>query len=173
MHTTGLKSIVNSPNIAPSLGPVLGGVLSGRLGWPWIFWFLVILSGTCLIALFTFLPETGRQVVGNGSIPARGINRIFQSLLNPNKTPVDSRDEIAKLRPLRFPNPLKSLYVLFEKDTALIVTVNGIFYMTYGCIQASLSSLFIDIYGFRELEAGLIYLPFGFGCLVASFISGA
>ena len=54
----------------------------------------------------------------------------------------------------------------------LIVLVYGIFYMTYGCIQASLSSLFIDIYGFEELEAGLIYLPFGFGCLIASFISG-
>lgn len=44
--------------------------------------------------------------------------------------------------------------------------------MTYGCIQASLSSLFIDIYGFEELEVGLVYLPFGFGCLIASFISG-
>ena len=137
-----------------------------------MFWFLAILSGGCLIALVVFLPETARQLVGNGSIPARGANRSFHSLLNRSKIPINSREEI-EARPLRFPNPLKSLYVLFEKDTALIVLVNGIFYMTYGCIQASLSSLFIDIYGFKELEAGLIYLPFGFGCLIASFISGA
>lgn len=109
--------------------------------------------------------------MGNGSIPARGINRSFHSLLYRSKAPVASTD-IPVSRPIRFPNPLKSLYTLSEKDTMLIVLVNGIFYMTYGCIQASLSSLFIDIYGFEELEAGLIYLPFGFGCLIASFISG-
>ncbi|MCJ1265605.1 hypothetical protein MMC22_005485 [Lobaria immixta] len=51
-------------------------------------------------------------------------------------------------------------------------SVNGIFYMSYVCIQASLSSLFIDIYGFKELGVGLVYLPFGLGCLIASFVSG-
>lgn len=44
--------------------------------------------------------------------------------------------------------------------------------MSYVCIQASLSSLFIDIYGFKELGVGLVYLPFGLGCLIASFVSG-
>lgn len=160
-----------SPNVAPSLGPVLGGVLAGRLGWPWVFWFLVILSGFCLSTLLIFLPETGRGIVGNGSIPPRGINRSFHSLLCRSNASVAST-EIPVSRPIRLPNPLQSLYALSEKDTLLIVLVNGIFYMTYGCIQASLSSLFIDIYGFEELEAGLIYLPFGLGCLIASFISG-
>lgn len=158
--------------MAPSLGPVLGGVLAGRLGWPWVFWFLVILSGFCLSTLLIFLPETDRGIVGNGSFPARGINRSFRSFFCRGiETPLAST-EIPVSRPIRFPNPLKSLYVLSEKDTLLIVLVNGVFYMTYGCIQASLSSLFIDIYGFQEIEVGLIYLPFGFGCLIASFISG-
>lgn len=138
--------------MAPSLGPILGGVLSDRLGWPWLFWFLAILSGGCLIALVIFLPETARQVVGNGSVPARGVNRSFHSLLHRSKTLKSSSEEIGESQPLRLPNPLKSLYVLFEKDTALIVSVNGIFFMTYGCIQASLSSLFIDIYGSKSLR---------------------
>lgn len=117
------------------------------------------------------MPETGRGIVGNGSIPARGINRSFHSLLCRKNAPVASTECLVS-RPIRCPNPLNSLNVLSEKDTLLIVLVNGIFYMTYGCIQASLSSLFINIYGFRELEAGLIYLPFGLGCLIASFITG-
>lgn len=161
----------DSPNVAPSLGPVLGGVLAGQLGWPWVFWFLVILSGCCLSTLFIFLPETSREIVGNGTIPARGINRKFYSLWS-GENPRASSAEIPVSRPLKFPNPLKSLYALSEKDTLLIVSVNGIFYMTYSCIQASLSSLFINVYAFKELEVGLIYLPFGFGCLIASFISG-
>jgi hypothetical protein len=44
--------------------------------------------------------------------------------------------------------------------------------MTLTCLQASLSSLFIEIYGLNELQAGLIYLPFGIGCAVAAFGTG-
>lgn len=73
---------------------------------------------------------------------------------------------------LRFPNPLKCLVLLARKDTALIVTINGIYYSTYCCVQASLAQLFIEIYHFKEIQAGLIYLPFGCGCALASFISG-
>jgi hypothetical protein len=50
--------------------------------------------------------------------------------------------------------------------------VNGLFYMTYCCVQASLSTLFITIYGFEELYAGLIYIPFGVSCALASYTCG-
>lgn len=33
-------------NIAPSLGPVIGGSITERLGRRWVFWFLVVLTGT-------------------------------------------------------------------------------------------------------------------------------
>jgi hypothetical protein len=75
-------------------------------------------------------------------------------------------------RKLHVPNPITCLYVIFYKDTASIILVNAIFYMTYCCVQASLSTLFIRLYSFKELQAGLIYLPFGFGCAVASYTTG-
>lgn len=60
----------------PAFGPTIGGILSQYLGWRSIFWFLAIFSGVLLV-LFAFLfPETCRNVVGNGSIPARGINGL-------------------------------------------------------------------------------------------------
>ena len=159
--------------MAPSLGPILGGVLAGREGWPWIFWFLTIISGSCLIALLVFLPETCRSIVGDGSIPALGINKAFSSMLPCwQPCPPDSREGLSRIRSLHFPNPLKCLLILFQKDTALIVLVNGIFYMAYCCIQASLSSLFIELYGFEELDTGLIYLPFGIGCVISSYSTG-
>jgi hypothetical protein len=80
-------------------------------------------------------------------------------------------EELPK-RTSHIPNPIACLKLLFHRSTALIVLINGVFYMTYGCIQASMSSLFIRLYGFTELDAGLIYLPFGAGCAVASYISG-
>lgn len=49
--------------------------------------------------------------------------------------------------------------------------MNAVFYTAYSCLQASLSSLFINNYGYTELEAGLIHILFGVGCFVASLLS--
>jgi predicted MFS family arabinose efflux permease len=163
-----------SPNVAPSLGPVLGGALSQHTGWWWIFWLLALLSGLCLLLIVLFLPETSRLIVGNGSIAMAWYHQTALSLLRRTCSDVQSKSD-AESHPKRkfhIPNPITCLKVLFHRSTALIVLVNGIFYMTYGCIQASMSSLFIQLYAFNQLEAGLIYLPFGAGCALASFLSG-
>lgn len=120
-----------------------------------------------------FLPETSRLIAGNGSATSAWYYQTAMSLIQGhfNKDYKTNAEELPK-RKLHIPNPITCLKLLFHRSTALIVLVNGIFYMTYGCIQASMSSLFIELYGFNELEAGLIYLPFGFGCALASFLSG-
>jgi MFS family permease len=58
------------------------------------------------------------------------------------------------------------------KDAILITCLLGVFYMNFSCLQASLSTLVIKLYGYSELQAGLLYIPFGLGGLVASNISG-
>jgi MFS family permease len=165
-------AVLCGPNVAPSLGPVLGAVLADRAGWRWIFWFLSIISGACLAAIFLFLPETARKVVGNGSIPAKGINQDLLSRFRDRSSHVLVAEHDQQKRKLHVPNPMACLYIIFYKDTASVLFTNAIFYMIYCCIQASLSSSFISIYHYGELEAGLIYLPFGFGCALASYGSG-
>lgn len=163
-----------SPNVAPSLGPVLGGALSQHAGWWWIFWLLAQLSGLCLLLIVFFLPETSRLIVGNGSISTEWYQQTVFAILRRRNSQDDTETDAEGLQKRQFhiPNPITCLKLLFHRGTALIVLVNGIFYMTYGCIQASMSSLFIQLYGFSQLEAGLIYLPFGAGCALASFLSG-
>jgi MFS family permease len=163
-----------SPNVAPSLGPVLGGALSQHVGWWWIFWLLAMLSALCLLLIVVLLPETSRLVVGNGSAEIGWHHKTALAIIQRNSANDDHSTGIEAVpkRKFRVPNPITCLRLLFHRSTALIVLVNGIFYMTYGCIQASMSSLFIQLYGFNELEAGLIYLPFGAGCALASFLSG-
>ncbi|KAK8066477.1 hypothetical protein PG997_013224 [Apiospora hydei] len=70
------------------------------------------------------------------------------------------------------PNPLKSLRILVRKDNATVVLACGILYVIYTCVNASLSVLFIDIYGLNQWQTGLIYLPFGLGGTVSTFFSG-
>ena len=156
------------PNVAPSLGPILGGILAGSTGWRWIFWFLAIFSGLILCLLFIFLPETARTVAGSGEASAKCMVHGSVCLSrHPGrhlelKTTTDGQPK----RRFHVPNPLNSLYILVEKDSALVIFTNGIFYMTYCCVQTSLSSLFITLYHLTELQSGLIYLPFGLGCAI-------
>jgi predicted MFS family arabinose efflux permease len=159
------------PNTAPSIGPVLGGVLAEKAGWRWIFWFLGILSGICLLIIAIFLPETSRNIVGNGSIPSRGTNRTMLSYLR--RGPKTSAGDSVPSKPrFRLPNPLACLRIVFHKDTALVLFSNAIFYMNYSCMQASLSPLLMQIYNLNALQVGLTYLAYGVGCGVASYVAG-
>ena len=164
--------VLCGPNIAPSLGPVLGGVSADQAGWRWIFWFLVIMSSLCLTVLCLFLPETARNVVGNGSTPIGSIQKDFASILRGRQ----SHSVTAEYNTLKFSlrdlNFLTRVPMAFHKNNIPVLWTHGVFYMIYCCVQASLSNAFITIYNYNELKAGLVYLPFGFGCALASFLSG-
>lgn len=174
-----------SPNLATAVGPVLGGALAQYPGWRWIFWTLAISSGICLLLICFFLPETSRFIVGNGSRKVSGLHRTLFSYYHPSKSthlqtgfagseggPPEQQDEAIR-QPFRIPNPLTSLKMLWAKDTALITLIYGIYYMNFSCLQASISTLFISLYGLSEVKAGLIYLPFGIGSCIGAYCSGS
>ncbi|CAM1506380.1 Fc.00g060210.m01.CDS01 [Cosmosporella sp. VM-42] len=169
-----LGNAADKPNVAPPLGPVLGGVVAARLGWRWIFWLLCILGGACLVVIVFTFPETSRVVVGNGSVPPKGIHRALLSCLTRSRknktTDGDPPDQVSNS--LSFPSPLTCLKLFLLRDVAVVLFCNATFYTVCCCIQASLSTLFIDIYGYDSLEAGLIYIPYGISCLISSFAWG-
>lgn len=156
------------------MGPILGGVIGATIGWRWIFWFLCIVSGTCLALIVLSLPETARNLVGNGSVKPAAILRLpIPRIMGSERShaPHSSAGEAPKHH-WHIPNPIACLKVLSRRDTFIVVTAGGIIYMAYSCLQASLSTLCIEIYGLGQLEAGLIYLPFGFGSIAMTLISG-
>lgn len=163
---------------------MLGGALTQHLGWRWIFWILAIYSAVCVLLIAIFLPETSRFIVGNGSREVSGIQRTLFSCLRRVGPKRKEEGEIRVCgdspnhrnpRPVtkyHIPNPLTSLKMLREKDTALITSIHGVYYMLYSCLQASLSPLFIHLYHLSELNAGLIYLPYGIGSVAGGYCSG-
>ncbi|KAK5322641.1 hypothetical protein LTR20_006414 [Exophiala xenobiotica] len=161
------------PNVAPGLGPVLGGVLIEKAGWRWTFGFLAISGALSLVLIGVLLPETGRNIVGNGSLPVPNLNKSIvllwrekrekKATLLPQGYRTDASESVARITTMRIPNPLGSVHIFLQRESAPVILINGVFYSAYCCLQASLSSLFISIYGYRELEAGLIYIPFGVG----------
>jgi multidrug resistance protein len=171
--------------MGPTLGPVIGGILAQFLGWRSIFWFLVIFSGAFLVVYCLTVPETGRNVVGNGSVPPQGWNMTFfewrkfskaePSTLSRSNTEEGRRlaqEELAKSRKLRWPNPLKTIHIIMEKDMAVVLIYNSLIYTAFYDIIATIPQLFADIYHFNDLQIGLCYIPFGCGCAVASWVNG-
>lgn len=165
----------------PAFGPTIGGILAQYLGWRSIFWFLAIFSGVLLV-LFVFLfPETCRNVVGNGSVPARGINQSVISCIQQRKlakqstrTPSTysaSTDTSPPKQKISL-NPLATIRILTEKESCIILLYNGFFFTGMMVTTTSIPDLFKQAYNLNELHIGLCYIASGIGSLLSSLTMG-
>ena len=153
---------------APALAPVLGGILSQYLGWRALFRFLTFAAVVYLIPFCITFPETSRNVVGNGSIPPQGWNMSLLSYFQSRRARNDeglghttsrqqkraAQAELARKRNLRWPNPLKTLYIIVEKDVSIILVYNSLVYTSFYCVTTSIPSLYATTYGFNDLQIG-------------------
>ncbi|KAI9050386.1 hypothetical protein LZ554_005551 [Drepanopeziza brunnea f. sp. 'monogermtubi'] len=160
------------PSTAPLVGPIIGGALAQYLGWRAVFCFLAILATICFFLIPTFFPETCRSIVGNGSIPAIGLNRTLLDYLRPEKRLQAGSKETLSKRKFGVPSPMTSVYIIFHRDTFLIMMSYGVFHTTWSCILAPTSSLFMERYQLNGVQGGLMYFPSGLGCMMASYFTG-
>ncbi|KAL7913605.1 major facilitator superfamily domain-containing protein [Trichoderma velutinum] len=157
--------------LGPAIGPILGGVLAQYLGWRSIFCIYIIIFAITV-------PETARKVVGNGSIPPTAW--WSRSLLNEvarRKAAAKQGDEgkiSSRPKPcvLRFPNPLKTLLIIGEKDCAVTLFYNAIIYSSWYTVTANLSNLLSENYDLDTLQLGLCYIPFGVGAALSIMANG-
>ena len=116
-------------------------------------------------------PETGRNVVGNGSIPAPKWNMpLLQSSRQRQLTAPNERRDWKKRSFI--PNPFKALLVCFHRDTAAVLSISAVYYAAYYCIQASIPAIFTEIYDLDELQVGLCYFSIGTGVILGGYING-
>lgn len=187
-------------NLGTCVGPVAGGWIAFKSGgFEWVFWFLFAVGATLLLAVGGLLPETARNVVGNGSVEAKWWweKTWGRCLWNWSKTVrMKSREKREYMRnetdksegmnvggsvegaapkaKRRFSslNPLSCLRIIFWKDAAQVLWLHGSFYMVDYSIQTSIPSSYKDIYNFNELEIGLSYLPRGAGIILGGYVNG-
>lgn len=165
--------------LGPAIGPVLGGVISNYIGWRWIFWVLAILSGSFFVGLAFFMPETARNVVGDGSVPPPPLSRSVtsnvmmrrraQAGLEPDPELMEKCKNAGKLK---LPDPLATLKIIFDKECAILLFVNGFVMCCFSAVSTSLPELYGGIYGLNELEISLCFLPFAFGSVVSALCTG-
>ncbi|KAJ3785176.1 major facilitator superfamily domain-containing protein [Lentinula aff. detonsa] len=179
----------SGPLLAPAIGPVIGGALSSTLGWRSIFSFLSISSGITFLIILTFLPETLRSIVGNGSIRVhhkrkitsfiyqplirvigRGSLQIPTSPQNPDPNSPQIPNPPQK-PPLQILNPFQIL--LLNPSITLILIFNSTINATYYALTTTLSTLFFSAYPFlTSSQVGLCFLSIGGGMFLGSLVGG-
>ncbi|GAA5895632.1 MFS transporter [Sporobolomyces salmoneus] len=162
-----------------ALGPIAGGGLADAFGWRSLFWFLFALGGVILIAIILFLPETLRSLVGNGSIPARGVNVSLLSLWQQHRRARESSTDALSVATIERPpkktwkdvRPFAPLKMFREKDVLTLLTFNSATYSLFYSVTASTGTVFKDVYELSETDIGLCYLANGIGCLLAAIVN--
>ncbi|GAA6020641.1 hypothetical protein JCM10207_007807 [Rhodosporidiobolus poonsookiae] len=189
------------PMVGPCIGPIAGGLLADHFGWQSLFWFLFAFGAVVLVIITFLLPETLRSLVGNGSIPARGINRSLISIWHEHRRRkhADTKELEAASLAAKPPKkgwkdvkPFAPLKMFREKDVLLTLSFNSACYTLFYCVTTSTGSIFKSTYGLNETElggraapslalglaadspspAGLVFIANGAGCLIASFVNG-
>ncbi|RDA92665.1 hypothetical protein CP533_3730 [Ophiocordyceps camponoti-saundersi (nom. inval.)] len=158
--------------LAPALGPVIGGLLSQFLGWRSIFWFLAISAGVTLILIICFFPETCRHIVGDGSLQPPPLYRNVWQVLRSRRRTDEKRGSPKSQFKFRVPNILTSLYMLFQKETAVLLWTSSLVFAGFYCVASALPVLFTELYGFDQVKVGLMYLPMAVGSVGAACIVG-
>ncbi|RFU29929.1 hypothetical protein B7463_g6405, partial [Scytalidium lignicola] len=159
--------------LGPTLGPIIGGILNQFLGWRSIFWFLVILSGVVFVIVLVLLPETCREVVGNGSIPPPVWDMSLLGYLKLRKQRKNGTlsSELPK-RKMKSPNLLASVQILFTKAGGLALFYCAIIFAGFYTIAAGLPLALQKTYNYNSLQVGLCYIPFGFGGMISAVTAG-
>ena len=180
---------IGGSNLATCLGPVIGGLIALRSGgFAWVFWALVIFGGGVLLLVGMALPETGRNVVGNGGVEVRGWRRTWWNILRERKKV--SKNPVAEEKAdggkeseqdgghftrkggFRIMNPWTCLRILFWKNTAVVLWMSSSPYAVWYCVQTSIPPIYKDTYGFDELQVGLTYLTDTTGVILGSYLNG-
>ena len=182
---------MGAANLAVCLGPVIGGLVAlGTGSYEWVFWALVIFGGSVFLFVGLGLPETARNIVGNGSVEATGWGKSWWSLLRGRATNKGNLPEMqnsseavgekhedatlsgGKKAKFKMANPMAAIRILFWKDTALVLWMAGSPYAVWYAVQASIPTIYKDIYHFNELQIGLAYLTGGFGTVSGGYLNG-
>ena len=184
-------------NLAVCLGPVAGGwVAQGSGGSEWVFWALVIFGATVFSIVGIALPETAREVVGNGSVEATGWARTWWSTIRmwvmarrvkpqhdssmenggadekTRSVGKEGKTTLSKKEKFKMVNPLAAIRIIFWKDTAIALWMAASPYAVWYCVQTSISTVYANTYGFNEIQIGLCYLTGGAGTVIGGYANG-
>lgn len=152
--------------LGQAIGPAFGGILTQYLGFRSIFYFLFILAFIALATIIVLLPETLRNLAGNGTIALHGWHRPltyrFFGLPKPVIEVNSSAARTSLSGSLQWKKMILSpLSMLSEKDVFVTLLFGSIVYAVWSMVTASTTQLFQRRYHLTDLVVGFAFLPNG------------
>ncbi|KAH7086121.1 major facilitator superfamily domain-containing protein [Paraphoma chrysanthemicola] len=153
-----------APLLGPVLGPVIGGFVAQELGWRWIFYIILMVTGAITVVVIIFMRESMETV-----LLERKAKRLRKSTGNSNLRSAVASDLPVKMIVSRaLSRPIRML--IFSPIVLLLgLYLAFVFGLTF-LLLATLSEVFENTYGFKQGFAGLAFLGLGIGCVIGTII---
>lgn len=155
-----MASFSIGPLLGPIVGPVVGGVVTDALGWRWVFWIIAIMSGLLSVVFFFASEETYAPVIlarKTKKLQKETGNDRLRSKLDAGLSPADYFKR-GILRPFKM--------LAFSPICQICGIYVGLAYAYLYILFTSLTPLFMRIYHFNTVNAGLTFLGLGVGSMI-------
>lgn len=155
-----MASFAIGPLLGPIIGPVVGGVVSDKLGWRWVFWIIAIISGIISIVFFFFARETYAPVLLDRKTKRLRKETGNEMLRSKLSTGLSTKEHFRRaiMRPFKM--------LAFSPICAICNLFVGVAYGYLYLMFTSLTPLFMQIYNFDTIHAGLAFLGLGVGSMI-------
>ncbi|KAH0605650.1 uncharacterized protein H6S33_004872 [Morchella sextelata] len=150
------------PLFGPVIGPICGGFIAQRVGWRWVYWVLLIVSGLVTALIWVFNRESNPRV-----LLARKTAALKKETGNEGLVSWYDREHVGPpLSPIAvlthgLMRPLKLL--IMSPIVALLSLYMSITYGLLYLLFTTITSVFQGQYGWEPDMTGLAYLGIGIG----------
>lgn len=158
------------PLLGPVLGPIMGGFIGQDKGWRWVFWVLLIISGTTSASLCVFNRETYAPVLLKWKAKrlSKKLNRNDLRTAYEANNATQTPGQLLK-RGLQRPIILLCKSPITALLSIYIALIYGLMYLFFTTIP----TVFSQRYHFRLGVTGLTYLGLGIGFMIGMAIVAA
>jgi multidrug resistance protein len=152
-----------APFIGPAIGALAGGFIADHLGWRWLYWIQLILSGVCYILIAFTVPETyAPEILARRAKKMRketGESK-FVTEQDLDKRPLSERLRVFLLRPFQL--LFQELIVFFL--SLYMSVLYGLLYMFF----IAYPIVYQEGKGFSASSTGLMFIPVAVGVLMSA-----
>ncbi|TIA24760.1 MFS general substrate transporter [Aureobasidium pullulans] len=155
-----------APFVGPAIGPLVGGFTSDHLGWRWLYWLQLIMSGFVYILIVFTVPETYAPIIlakrAKKMRKDTGDSR-YVSESDLDTRPIGERMKVFILRPFQL---LFCELIVFLISLYMSV-LYGLLYMFF----VAFPIIYQEGKGYSASTTGLMFIPLAIGVIASAFLA--